>query len=214
MHRPLRLSVFTLMLTCLAAGCADLGINPKCPCATGAKAEADREKAPDLSKQRLMLSEGYSLLYRDAANLDLSELILYVKVESEKVNEIVTTLAEFGGELKHDLERIAKDYPGVRIDLDPLPEMEKRKRTALGKDRARYFAPVIGHGGREYERTVLIAFSNAINHERHLCQVMAEEEPDAGLKKFLIDTEKRYDGLYDRTVALLDKEYFKNPNGK
>lgn len=214
MHRPLRRLVFTLMLACLAAGCADLGINSKCPCATEAKAEADREKAPELSAQRLMLSEGYSMLYKDASNLDLIGLILYVKVESDEVDEIVTSLAKFGGELKKELEQIAKDYPGVRIDLDPLPEMEKRKRLALGKDRARYFAPVTGQGGREYERTVLIAFSNGINHERYLCQVMAEEEPDASLKKFLIATQKSYDGLYDRTVALLVKEYFKDPYGE
>jgi len=44
--------------------------------------------------------------------------------------------------------------------------------------------------------------------------VMAEAEPDAGLKKFLLDAEKRYDGLYDRVTALLDKEYFKDPSGK
>jgi hypothetical protein len=154
------------------------------------------------------------MLYKDASNLDLAELILYVKVESEATDKIVTAAAEVGGQLKKDLERIAKDYPGVRIDLDPLPEMEKRKRAALSKDRAHYFAPIVGHGGREYERTVLIAYSNGINHERHLCQVMAEAEPDAGLKKFLLDAEKRYDGLYDRITALLDKEYFKDPNGK
>ena len=212
--------IWKLLLTALlvpvmfAAGCANLRTNPKSPPETAAKAEADREKAPELSEQRLMLSEGYSLLYTDASNLDLVGLILYVKVESDEVDEIVTAIAKFGGELKHDLERIARDYPGVRIDLDPLPEMEKRKRAALGKDRARYFAPIIGHGGREYERTVLISFSNGINHERHLCHVMAEEEPDGGLKKFLIDTEERYNGLYDRTVALLEKEYFKNPSGQ
>ena len=108
----------------------------------------------------------------------------------------------------------AKDYPGVRIDLDPLPEMEKRKRAAISKDRARYFAPVIGHGGREYERTVLIGYANGLNHERHLCQVMAEAEPDANLKKFLLDAQMRYDDLYDRVTALLDKDYFKDPNGK
>src|SRR4029077_10049462 len=144
----------------------------------------------------------------------LSELILYVKVESEAMHKMVTEVAEFGGQVKKDLERIAKDYPGVRIDLDPLPEMEKRKRAAISKDRARYFAPVIGHGGREYERTVLIGYANGMNHERHLCQVMAEAEPDANLKKFLLDAKKRYDGLYDRVTALLDKEYFKDPNGK
>ena len=211
MHSSLRRTVFTFLLAGLAAGCA----NPeKLSGQPGPKAEADRAKAPDLSKQRLMLSEGYSMLYKDASNLDLAELILYVKVESEAVDKIVTAVAEVGGQMKKDLERIAKDYPGVRIDLDPLPEMEKRKRAAISKDRARYFAPVIGHGGREYERTVLIGYANGINHERHLCQVMAEAEPDASLKKFLLDAGKRYDGLYDRVTALLEKDYYKDPNGK
>jgi hypothetical protein len=211
MHNSLRLTVFTFLLAGLAAGCANLEKVSKQP---GAKADADRARAPDLSKQRLMLSEGYSMLYKDASKFDLSELILYVKAESEAMDKVVTAVAEVGGQLKKDLERIAKDYPGVRIDLDPLPEMEKRKRAAISKDRARYFAPIIGKGGREYERTVLIGYANGINHERHLCQVMAEAEPDAGLKKFLLDAEKRYDELYDRVTALLEKDYFKDPNGK
>jgi hypothetical protein len=42
---------------------------------------------------------------------------------------------------------------------------------------------------------------------------MAEEEPDAGLKKFLLDTEKGYSALYDRIQALLESEYFKDPDG-
>jgi hypothetical protein len=210
MHNSLRLTLFTFLLASLAVSCANLE-EPRQP---GVKTEVDRAKAPDLSKQRLMLSEGYSMLYKDAGNLDLAELILYVKVESEAVEKIVTAVAEAGGQLKKDLERIAKDYPGVRIDLDPLPEIEKRKRAAIGKDRARYFAPIIGHGGREYERTVLIAYANGINHERHLCRVMAEAEPDASLKKFLLDAEKRYDGLYERVNALLEREYFKDPKGE
>src|SRR4029077_18471454 len=130
----------------------------------------------------------------------LSELILYVKVESEAMHKMVTEVAEFGGQVKKDLERIAKDYPGVRIDLDPLPEMEKRKRAAISKDRAKYFAPVVGPGGREYERAVLICSANGLNHERPLCEVMAESEPDAGLKKFLLDSGKRYDDLYERVT--------------
>ena len=211
-HNSFRRAAFTLLLTGVAAaGCAHL---EKAPGQPAAKAGAGHAKAPDLSKQRRVLSEGYSMLYKDAGNLDLAELILYVKVESDATNKVVTAVADVGGQLKKDLERIAKDYPGVRIDLDPLPEMEKRKRAAISKDRARYFAPVIGHGGREYERTVLIGYANGLNHERHLCQVMAEAEPDANLKKFLLDTGKRYDDLYDRVTALLEKEYFKDPNGK
>jgi hypothetical protein len=61
---------------------------------------------------------------------------------------------------------------------------------------------------------VLIGYANGLNHERHLCQVMAEAEPDAGLKKFLLEAGKRYDGLYDRVTALLEKDYYKDPDGK
>ena len=211
MHVSFRHAASLFLLAGLVTGCANLGASSKEP---GVEAAADQAKAPQLSKQRLMLSEGYSMLHADASKLDLSELMTYVKVESEAVDRISAAVADVGDQMKKDLERIARDYPGVRIDLDPLPEMEKRKRSAIAKDRARYFAPVIGHGGREYERTVLIGYLNGINHERHLCQVMAEAEPDASLKRFLLDAEKRYDSLYDQITALLDKEYFKDPNGK
>ena len=190
-----------IFLASLAAGCAH----------TEKPREQSADKAPTLGKQRQLLSEGYSMLYQDAGNLDASDLILLVKSESDAMHKVVTEIAGVGGDIKKDLERIARDYPGVRIDLDPLPEMEKRKRAAIAKDRAKYFAPVVGHGGREYERTVLLGFANGLNHESHLCQVMAEAEPDAGLKKFLLDTEKRYDALNERVTTLLEKEYFKNP---
>jgi hypothetical protein len=210
MHKSSRRLVFTFLLASCTAGCANLGAGSKDPVLK----EADHAKAPALSQQRLMLSEGYSMLYKDAGNLDLAKLILYVKSESEAFHKVVIAAAEVGDQLRKDLEKLAKDYPGVRIDLDPLPEMETRKRAAIAKDRAKYFAPVVGHGGREYELTVLIAYANGFNHERHLCQVMAEAEPDAGLKKFLLDSEQHYDALYNRIMALLEKEYFKDPRGK
>ena len=210
-HAPLRRKTIALLLAALGAGCAHQDRRPAPPAST---AKAEPAKAPELNQQRLMLSEGYSLLYKDAGKFDFAELILVVKAESDAMHDLVTAVAEAGDRMKQDLERIAKDYPGVRIDLDPLPEMEKRKRAAVAKDRAREFAPVVGKGGREYERTVLIGYSNGLNHERHLCQVMAQAEPDAGLKKFLLDAERRYSGLYDRVMALLEKDYYKNPNGK
>lgn len=211
MYLRSKLLLLTILFAGFAAGCASLGADSSsCPCPTAAA----HRKAPELGPERLMLSEGYSLLYRDASSFDLSALILYAKFESKKVHELVTAVSDFGGALKADLERIDRDYPGVRVDLDPLPELEKRKRRAIGEDRARYFAPGIGRSGREYERTMLIGLLNGINHERHLCEVMAEAETDAGLEDFLLDTGRRYDGLHDRIEALLEAEYFRDPDGK
>ena len=188
----------TILFASLTAGCAHVA-EPRDKTGT---------KAPKLTKERQVLSEGYSLLYQDARTLDASDLVLLVKSESDAMKKVVTSVADMGDELKKDLERIAKDYPGVRIDLDPLPEMEKRKRMAVGMTRAKEFAPVVGKGGREYERTVLLSFANGLNHERHLCKVMAEAETDAGLKKFLLETEKKYDARYEAVMTLLKKEYF------
>ena len=162
-----------------------------------------------LGHQRLMLSEGYSLLYDEASKIDRVELVLYVKTDSKAFDALVEKVSDFGGQVRKDLERIAADYPGVRIDLHPLPEMEMRKRHAIGQDRLIQFAPVSGHGGPEYERTMLISISNALNHESHLCHVMADEEPDAGLKQFLLQSERRYDELSELTMGLLNREYFK-----
>jgi hypothetical protein len=41
-----------------------------------------------------------------------------------------------------------------------------------------------------------------------LCQVMAEAEADASLKKFLLETGKKYDVFYEAAMNLLKKEYF------
>jgi hypothetical protein len=197
-----------MVTSCVLAGCTNL------PKSSVAKPAAEHGSSAAPHSQRQILNEGYSMLYHDAGNLESVELVLYVKVESDAVDGMVTSASQFGDDLKKQLEQIAKDYPAVRIDLDPLPEIEKRKRAALSKERAKYFAPVVGHGGREYERTVLIGYVNGANHERHLCQVMAEDEPNANLEKFLLDTEKRFDAIYDRANGLLEKEYFKDPNGK
>jgi len=190
--------LLSILLASFTAGCAH-NAEPR---------DKSAAKAPKLSKERQVLSEGYSILYQDAQKFDASDLVLLVKSESDAMKAIVNSIGEMGDELKKDLERIANDYPGVRIDLDPLPEMEKRKRMAVGMTRAKEFAPVVGKSGPEYERTVLLSFANGLNHERHLCQVMAEAETDAGLRKFLLDTEKKYDVLYEKIMKLLVKEHF------
>lgn len=174
-------------------------------------ADADMPAATDRNRQ--ILNAGYSMLYTDASHLALTRLMLLLKFESEAVHAIVTDVARFGGGLANDLERIARDYPAVRIDQEPLPEIEKRKRAAIAMGRAHEFVPGIGTGGRRYERTLLIGLSNGINHERYLCRVMADEETDSGLRKFLLDTAGQYDALYARIDALLDREYFRNPSG-
>ncbi len=201
--KPIRALLVTTVLVSLS-GCAAFG---HCD-----STKADKEKVEHqsgLPHQRVILNEGYSELYRDVSHIDYAEFILDVKVESDTLEEVMNGVSGYAGHVKDELERLAKAYPALRIDMDPLPEMEKRKRTAIGLDRAKEFAPFVGKGGVEFERTVLIALLGGLNHERHMCKVLAKEEPEPGLKKFLLDTEQHFDAWYERIEVVLDRDYFR-----
>lgn len=201
----LRLSACLLAAWALT-GCASRGGD--LPLATP-KACAALKAAPELSPQRLMLSEGYSMLARDARTLGAVKLLLYVKFESDAFDEHVTAISAFGKKLRESLEQIDKDYPGVRIDLDPLPVLEKRKRLTTGLDKFADIAPVVGKSGPEFERVILISLTNGLNQERHLVEEMAREESDEGLKKFLLRTQGEMDRLYEASEQLLERHYYR-----
>ncbi|MEO8444527.1 MAG: hypothetical protein ABI567_05940 [Gammaproteobacteria bacterium] len=191
-----------LALVLLSAGCVtQQGTRNSSP--------ATQARAPELDHQRLILSEGYSILRNDAEAFSRAKLLLYFKVESDDFERVITHVADFGTDLKAELARVDRDYPGVRTDLDPLPEMEKRKRLTTALDKVRENAPLFGNSGREYERTVLISISNGINQERHLAGEIAKEEPDAGLKQFMAGVKARMDALFAETEALLRKSYYR-----
>jgi len=170
---------------------------------------AAAEPAELVNEQRLILNQGYSMLYFDASRLKFAKLILHIKAESDAVNRIVTEISDYGSQMEAELERVVRDYPAVRIDLDPLPEMEKRKRADVNQERALSFAPLVGRTGGDFERTLLLSMSAVLSQESHLCKVMADEEPDPGLRKVLLESKQRFDSLYDRVVALLNRDYFK-----
>ncbi|HZP12394.1 MAG TPA: hypothetical protein VFB36_08240 [Nevskiaceae bacterium] len=202
-------------LCALFAGCGML--KPKCDCPRDEKSgeKVDEKGRIDpksgLPRQRVILNEGYSELYHDATSIDRSELIVYVKDVSPPVAEILRGVAAYADRLKEEMERLAGEYPAVKIDLAPLPEMEMRKRRAIALDRAKEFAPLVGKGGLELDRTILQSLDGGLNHQAHMSKVLAEEEPEPGLKKFLIDTQQHYEAWDERVKVLLERDYFRQP---
>ena len=97
------------------------------------------------------------------------------------------------------------ESPGTNPVCKSISTRCRKSRNASGRQSAWAVRdtsrPSSARAAREYERTVLIGYSNGINHERHLCKVM-------------LDAETRYAGIYERVMELLDREYFKDPKGK
>src|SRR5690349_16288614 len=93
------LKATTFLAAIIIAGCSNLTTpnedstsakKEECRCAENTNVEKVGKKPPNTSEQRRILNEGYSLLHTDASKLNLSELILYGKSESDQCKGIIT----------------------------------------------------------------------------------------------------------------------------
>ncbi|MEP6548549.1 MAG: hypothetical protein ABJD53_13900 [Gammaproteobacteria bacterium] len=167
-------------------------------------------RPPSLDKNapRAQLSIGYSLLYQEADGIPKLNWILMFKNKPQEMARMTRDLVDFYQHLADTLQRLSKQYPGMRIDVAPMSEIESKTRKAIGEDQAKEFAPLVGKTGIEFEREALLLFYNALNEQRHLTAVMVALEPDPGLKKFLETTTAQLETRYKDVGALLNRSYF------
>ena len=168
-----------------------------------------RQKA-NAQDQRQILNEGYSIFYNTVDDLTKFDLIFLVKSESEPVNEVTTAVTDYADTLKATLDRVARDYPAVNIELDPLPVIEQRTRGGVTKDRLLSFAPVVGLTGESFDRRMLQVLEGTLNQLRFMAEALADEEPEPSLKQIATTAHSRFEELYARVLNMLDEKYFIN----
>jgi hypothetical protein len=186
-------SVATALLLLLAA-CTQLSATSK--------------PTPDKNAPRAQLSIGYSLLYQEADGIPKLKWILMFKDKPEEMGRLTNDLVSYYRQLADTMQKLSRQYPGMRIDVTTMSEIEGNERKAIGTDLAKDFAPVIGKTGVEFEREALLMFYNTLNEQRHLVGVMVELETAPALKKFLETTKAELDARYTEVGMLLSRRYF------
>jgi hypothetical protein len=174
------------------------------------KAETQPQLKSGAQDQRQILNEGYSIFYSTLDGLSKFDLVFLVKSEAEPVNEVTTAVTDYADTLKATLDRVARDYPAVNIELDPLPVIEQRTRGGMTNDRLLSFAPGVGLTGESFDRRMLQALEGTLNNLRFMAKALAEEEPEPSLKQIATTAHSRLDELYQRVLAMLDEKYFIN----
>lgn len=174
------------------------------------EAEPRPQQRADAQDQRTILNEGYSIFYSTLDGLSKFDLIFLVKSEAEPVNEVTTAVTDYADTLKATLERVARDYPAVDIELEPLPVMEQRTRSGMTNDRIKSFAPVVGLTGESFDRRLLQALEGTLNNLRFMAKALADEEPEPSLKQIATTAHSRLEQLYQRVLGMLDEKYFIN----
>jgi hypothetical protein len=163
---------------------------------------------PEKSAPRAQLSIGYSLLYQEADGIPKLKWIFMFKDKAEEIGRVTNDLVSYYQQLADTMQRLSKQYPGMRIDVAAMSEIESDERKAIGADLAKDFAPLIGKTGVEFEREALLMFYNSLNEQRHLTGVMAGLETDPALRKFLETTKAQLEARYAKVEALLKRRYF------
>jgi hypothetical protein len=167
---------------------------------------ADPTQAPD--SPRAQLSIGYSLLYQEADGIPKLNWLLMFKKKDAEMSEMTDDLVSYYQRLAGHMERLSRQYPGMRIDAAATSEIEGEARKAIGKDLAKDLAPIVGRTGKDVEREALQNFYDGLNEQRHLVGVMQSRETVPGLKMFLRETQTQLDDWYEKIGALLNRRYF------
>ena len=175
--------------------------------------KAEPEQKADAQNQRQILNEGYSIFYSTVDDLTKFDLVFLVKSEAKPVHDVTTAVTDYADTLKATLDRVAKDYPAVNMELDPLPVIEQRTRGGMTKDRLVSFAPFVGLTGESFDRRMLQALEGTLNNLRFMAKALADEEPEPSLKQIATTAHTRLEQLYQRVLNMLDEKYFIN-NGE
>jgi hypothetical protein len=167
-----------------------------------------RKPTPDRNATRAQLSIGYTLLYQEAVGIPKLKWILMFKEKPEEMGTVTHDLVSYYEQLADTMQKLSRQYPAMRIDVEAMSEIEGEERKAIGKDLAKDFAPLTGKSGVAFEREALLMFYNSLNEQRHLTGVMLGLETDAALKKFLETTKTQLEAHYAKVGALLNRRYF------
>jgi hypothetical protein len=157
---------------------------------------------------RAQLSIGYSLLYQEADGIPKLRWLLMFKEKTPEMGQTTREQVAYYRQLADTMRDLSRERPDMRIDVQPISDIEADARKAIGADLAKDIAPVIGKSGIDFEREVLLTFYNGLNEQRHLVGVMIGMETDPALKRFLQTTQSQLDARHARIGALLSRAYF------
>lgn len=158
---------------------------------------------------RTQLNYGYGQLYWTADKLQHIDKALWLKAERAVVDDTVSDLAQLMADHAEAMEALRAGNGPIALDDQGLPDYEVGKRMSVFTSRGLDVGtPLIGATGTAFERTLLLSLSAALNQQRHLMRVLADDEPVDAYREWLTGAESELDAIYQRVVTVLETHYF------
>lgn len=151
-------------------------------------------------------AHGYALLHDTLGKLERLPAVLYVKLESDALDELATRLGEHAAEARADIASYAESHPAIALDATGLPEADVARRT---RTRNALLAELALSSGSEFERLYLLALMNIANQSRHTAAAVADMAPDDAGAELAGTIAARFDADYRAVRELLAREHFR-----
>ncbi|MDB6022860.1 MAG: hypothetical protein JWQ04_2717 [Pedosphaera sp.] len=146
----------------------------------------------------------YSLLHQLLDEEKDVSMLRFIKREHSDVKILVKKIAADCGIGSKQLEELAKHDPSIKLDEIGLPAGEMATRDAIGSTKKK---ALLGESGHEFELTLLLTQTEALNYAWHLAKVAGEHEPQPENARALTVISENMKNLYQEVfVMLLSKE--------
>jgi hypothetical protein len=142
----------------------------------------------------------YSLLHQLLADQKNVSLLRFIKREHADVKELVKKIATHSAAGAKTLEEMAKHDPTVVLEDIRLPPGETSTREAIATTKKK---ALLNQKGEEFELTLLLTQTEALNYAWHLAKVAAENEPEPDRARALKGISQDMQNLYHEVFLML-----------
>ena len=142
----------------------------------------------------------YSLLHQLLADEKNVSLLLFIKREQDDVEKLVDKISANAAVAAKLLEEFARHDPAIRLEDFRLPPGELATREAIAATKQK---ELLGQSGAEFELSLLLTQTEALNYGWHLAKVASENEAQPGRARALAGVSKDLEHLYHEAFALL-----------
>lgn len=156
-------------------------------------------------------AHGYALLHDTLGKLERLPAVLYVKLESDALDELATRLGEHAADARADIASYAESHPAIALDATGLPDADVARRT---RTRNALLAELALSGGTEFERLYLLALMNIADQSRHTAAAVADMAPDDAGAELAGTIAERFDADYRAVRELLAREHFRTEDSE
>jgi hypothetical protein len=145
-------------------------------------------------------NNSYSLLHQLLDEQKDVSMLRFIKREHTDVKDLIKKIAKTSKTESKLLEKFAKKDPSLILDDIGLPPGEVATRAAIASTKKK---ALLGQKGDEFELSLLLTQTEALNYAWHLAQVAGENDPQPDRAHALTGISEEMKDLYQQVFAML-----------